>query len=320
MKFEFGDLYKFIVSLGVVLITISITVPWLFLREPFDLLKTEVEIKALTEVAQNVLHKRQTFVSYIFTFLPWLSFIGSTAGIIFIYLGLKKWQTNQNYIDRKTKIEVEIQEGALREATKDEIQEKIAGEAEEALKMENSENKNEFGSFHSSQDDSESKNVVGFSTSNRSINKFTNSFNSIENIIANRLSAIYRDRYLVKADMRLGNFEVDILLQGNSLLVKDYVIEVKYIRKGFNFGWLKEAFLKNLYMQNEYARATNKKANTLLLIVLAPEAQNEAKYSQLLERLKLIEVGRNGKDIVRIINEAELTELDDISLKGKLSI
>lgn len=37
MKFEFGDLYRFVVSLGVVLVSISILVPWLFLKEPFDL-------------------------------------------------------------------------------------------------------------------------------------------------------------------------------------------------------------------------------------------------------------------------------------------
>ena len=44
--------------------------------------------------------------------------------------------------------------------------------------------------------------------------------------------------------------ELDILLQGKKLLAKDCIVEVKYIRKGFNFGWLREAFLKNIYAKH----------------------------------------------------------------------
>ena len=120
--------------------------------------------------------------------------------------------------------------------------------------------------------------------------------------------------------MMIAGFELDIFLEGKSLLTKNYIIEVKYIRKGFNFGWLNEAFLRNLYAQNAYSKITNKAANTLLLIVIADEAYNEDKYSKLLTRLRSNELYRKGKDIVRIITETELNNVTDIELQEKLNI
>jgi len=37
MKFEFGDLYRFIVSLGIFLISSAFVFPWLFLKEKLEL-------------------------------------------------------------------------------------------------------------------------------------------------------------------------------------------------------------------------------------------------------------------------------------------
>jgi hypothetical protein len=36
-KFEFSDLYKFLVSAGIVLVGLAILLPWFYLKEPFDL-------------------------------------------------------------------------------------------------------------------------------------------------------------------------------------------------------------------------------------------------------------------------------------------
>ena len=44
-KFEYSDFYKFIASVGITLIALSVFVPWLFLKEPFDLLQRQDEIR-----------------------------------------------------------------------------------------------------------------------------------------------------------------------------------------------------------------------------------------------------------------------------------
>ncbi|MEM5507436.1 hypothetical protein WNY98_01010 [Pseudoalteromonas sp. AS71] len=293
MKFEFGDLYKFIVSLGVVLITLSVTTPWLFLREPFDLYKTHAEIQAFTPVAQDIIQKRQSLISFIFTFIPWFSSIAAIVGMIFIYMGLQKWQVNQSHLDKQTMIESKLKENALRESTQDEIEYKQSKETE---------------------------GLVQFNTSPKHLASFRRAYYQIETCVFNRLNNTYSNKYKVSHNMMIAGFELDIFLEGKSLLTKNYIIEVKYIRKGFNFGWLNEAFLRNLYAQNAYSKITNKAANTLLLIVIADEAYNEDKYSKLLTRLRSNELYRKGKDIVRIITETELNNVTDIELQEKLNI
>src|SRR3546814_10851802 len=96
MKFEFGDLYKFVVSLGVVLISLSVLAPWLFLREAFDLFKTEIELKTVTEVARAAIASRQEATAFILRFIPWFSAVGSVCGSVLIVVGLKKWRSEEH--------------------------------------------------------------------------------------------------------------------------------------------------------------------------------------------------------------------------------
>ena len=58
-QIEYGDFYKFIVSLGIALVLAAILVPWLFLREPFDLMIEASRLSGLTPTAQQIVLLRQ---------------------------------------------------------------------------------------------------------------------------------------------------------------------------------------------------------------------------------------------------------------------
>lgn len=291
MKFEFGDLYKFTVSLGVVLITLSIMAPWLFLKEPFDLFRPASEISALSEVAKSAVVKRQNTVSFIVEFIPWFSSIGSIAGFIFICLGLKNWYINQVHIDEQTRLDVEIKKQSLRDATKDEIEEKETAEYE-GLKI---------------AEESSSEAYL--------VNSFRGQYSKIEELVYSKFLDIYKNKYDVSHNKMIADIELDILLTGKHMLTKDYIVEVKYIRKGFNYGWLREAYLKNIYAKSVYSQITNRLPNTLLLIVIGSDAYDEDKYSQLLQRLREDGVGRKGKDLVRVITKQELMSINSSVLQ-----
>lgn len=296
MKFEFGDLYKFIVSLGVVLITLSIVAPWLFLKEPFDLFRSEAEINGLSESARAVIIERQHAVAFIVAFIPWFSLIGSFAGGLFIYLGLKKWHRNQLHIDEQTRLDVEIKKQSLRDATKDEIEEKETSEYE-SLQVAEGQNVNSY-----------------------IVNSFRAQYSKVEELVYSKLASVYKNKFNVSHNKMVADVELDILLRGKSVLARDYIVEVKYIRKGFNYGWLREAYLKNIYAKSVYYQVTNKLPNTLLLIVIDSEAYNDEKYNHLLHRLNEESEGRKGKDLVCIITKQELMSIDNESLQDKLSI
>jgi len=52
MKFEYSDFYKFIASAGIALISLAVIVPWLFFREPFDLLLSTNELAYLSTASE----------------------------------------------------------------------------------------------------------------------------------------------------------------------------------------------------------------------------------------------------------------------------
>ncbi len=295
MKFEFGDLYKFVVSLGVVLISLSILGPWLFLKEPFDLFKTEAELKTVTEVARAAILSRQTSVAFILKFIPWFSSIGILCGLTLIYLGLKKWHTNQLLLDEQTKLEVELKKQSLRDATKDEIEEVAAT-------------------------DYKSMAAEGEVSSGYQFTTFKASYRQLEDQVAQRLNDVYSSKYQIETNKMVGGVEIDILLQGRTMLTKDWIVELKSIRKGFNYGWLRESFLKNIYAKNIYSQITNRSPNTLLLIVTDFQSETPDKYESLLARIATEEHGRKGKDRVVMITKDELQNLSPEIIQEKLGI
>jgi hypothetical protein len=295
MKFEFGDLYKFVVSLGVVLISLSVLAPWLFLKEPFDLFRTEVELRAVTEVARAAIIDRQQSVAFILRFIPWFSMIGSVCGIALIYLGLKRWHANQLLLDEQAKLEVAIKKQSLRDATKDEIETNAAKEFQ-ALAVQES------------------------ATEDYKFNSFQASYLQLERQVAKRLSDVYGSKYEIEANKMVGGAEIDLLLRGKTKLTKDVVVEVKSIRKGFNFGWLRESFLKNIYTSNIYSQVTNRIPNTLLLIITEFQGETPDKYASLLAKIAEDEHARKGKDCVVMLSKDELHRLSPDELQERLSI
>ena len=94
MKFEFSDLYKFFVSLGIVSITLGVITPLLFLREPFDLFIPESELSELTPTAQIAIARRQNISLAVIRVMPWLSGAGILAGTSLTSYGLWRWYRN----------------------------------------------------------------------------------------------------------------------------------------------------------------------------------------------------------------------------------
>lgn len=295
MKFEFGDLYKFVVSLGVVLISMSILAPWLFLKEPFDLFKTEAELKVVTDVARGAILSRQETVAFILRFIPWFSAIGCACGAAFIYVGLKRWNANQLLLDEQTRIEVELKKYSLRDATKDEIALAAVREFEEASVQEPV-------------------------TDEYRLRTFEASYAQLENQVASRLATLYPAKYNVETNKMAGGVEIDILLRGKAKLTKDVIVEIKSIRRGFNYGWLREVFLKNIYAKNLYAQLTGRIPNTLLLIILDLQGEAPEKYKALLARIAEEGLGRKGKDHVVMLTKQELQSLPSEELQERLGV
>lgn len=295
MKFEFEDLYKFVVSLGVVLISLAVLAPWMFLKESFDLFKTEAELEAVTDLARTAILSRQESVAFILKYIPWFSTIGCVCGTALVCAGLKRWHVNQLLLDEQTKLEVELKKQSIREATKDEIEEEATDEFT-AMGVQEKE----------------------FLTDN--FKSFKAIYTKHEFQVEEKLNMLYSSKYNVEGNKMIGGVGIDFLLRSKSKFSKDWIIEVKSIRKGFNYGWLREVFLKNIYAKNIYSQITQSAPNTILLIVTHFQDKTPDKYAPLITRISEDELCRKGKDRVVMISEEELESLPAETLQRKLGI
>lgn len=292
MKFEFGDLYKFIVSLGVVLAMSAFIIPWLFLREPFDIFKASQDIEKLTILSQDIIREREGVVLFVSKYLIYYSVFSFVSGVVLSVCGLWKWRANQLIIDERTKIDLKIIKSANRDATEDEIEESVISD------------------------------VV--SQNGRAVQHVTNgaisSYRDIELSVFDKFSKYYSSEYSLSRDRMVADVNIDILLKGSGFFSRDWIVEVKYIRKGFNLGWLRQVLLKNLYAKNIYSQFENKTPCTLALVVVEDDAyeRNKSKYTELLGIVS--NDGRKGRDLVVIINKSSLLNANEKEFKSIIKI
>src|SRR5258708_37724724 len=105
-QLEYGDYYKFRVSIGIALIIVSFGVPWLFLREPFDLLLENAQPLRLTPTAQVLIAERQHLLARVFWVVPWFSLASFVSGFTLALVALFQWRARQSLRDKTEELEL----------------------------------------------------------------------------------------------------------------------------------------------------------------------------------------------------------------------
>jgi len=106
-KPEYSDLYKFVTSIGALLIFSSILIPWLFLQNPSEFPTNSWDISIITPIAQELINTRLEMVLWITRNLPWISGFIASTGVAFFVLGLYKWHKRQLTRDDLEELEKE---------------------------------------------------------------------------------------------------------------------------------------------------------------------------------------------------------------------
>jgi len=111
-KLEYGHLWKFLVSLGVTLVLLSLLIPYFFYTQSFDLHLTQLQINALTPVAQEIIANRQKIVLILLNIILIISAILFLLGMTASSIGIIQWVKKQKREDHKE--EMELRELGLR--------------------------------------------------------------------------------------------------------------------------------------------------------------------------------------------------------------
>lgn len=283
IKFEYSDFYKFITSIGIALIILSVLLPWLYLREDFDLVLKEAEINQLTQVAQDIIYGRQSIIQGLISFIPIASLVLFITGLVItVFGGYKWWSKTQTVLDELNELNKEIQKRKLDELTPTELDEKRAEDARAELVEDT---------------DFTIKNIV-------------ESALRAEEEIAGLMQKCLYPRYEVLRNRRLGSVYFDIVLLANNPGDKDFIIEIKYIRKGFKYGWLRDNAMKQIYSNQIYENETGRSSIPILYVIGAVDVLSGIATQEYRARINQ-EVARLDSQIIFVFRDEDKVASDD---------
>lgn len=130
-QFEYTDLNKFFVSIGIFLIGLTFLLPWLFFRENFDLLIKTEEFKNLTSTAQQIILQRQTLVSYFPISILGISTISFGFGIFLCIKGINGWSKEEKLKQKSNQLANKLATKEVQKHSPKEISDEINAKVDE---------------------------------------------------------------------------------------------------------------------------------------------------------------------------------------------
>lgn len=197
---NYDSFYKFLVSLGIILVILPLTVLIFLTTNSFDLQITATDLTQYTPTAQKVIAWRQSLPLLIEEKSTWWIIGGvNICGVCLILYGLIKWHELQKIDDIFKKREAEKQKEAIEKNT-------VKMSDEQIIQKTNL----EYGPSATV--------MKGFIIEQ----KF---FDFVKNT---------KKTYIVKSNIMIGTFEYDVVAFANKTFEKDYVYEVKYLENNIS--------------------------------------------------------------------------------------
>lgn len=133
-KLQYDNLYKFLVSLGIVLIVLPPAASvFLFNMEP--ILISQADYDLLSDFSLQMLATRNELISYFISIFPWFAGSLICIGIVVLLIGIFKWAGLQKNLDKKLDAEAAIQALNLLKMSSAEVAAKIEEEVKETQQL-----------------------------------------------------------------------------------------------------------------------------------------------------------------------------------------
>ncbi|MCC2313476.1 hypothetical protein [Cellulomonas xiejunii] len=338
-RFEFGPLYKFFTSAGLVLIIAAIALPWAILRESSVLLISQQEMDGLTPVAQAVIETKQVQSEGLVHFYPWLSGALLAAGVFLLVYGLIKWSKRQKVVDEKEDNEVLLQRRGLEPLNSDEIDHRRNIEVAESIAAEQ-EATSEAGSTvdvdkapaserdtaagpHSSISTEPVANLMTMSATRSSDVlrhlETRSTYTAVERQLLNKLSAAFSPTHDVAHGVKMSarsDVTADLVaLSPENSSEPDYVFELKYFAGAVLIALVLKALSQIRAMTNSMTPANDPTAVVGVAIVVVEEPEAFARLCRLLPEIQRVPARAGPRSGVLPILRSELASLEPRMLR-----
>jgi len=288
-KLKYDSLYKFIVSIGIVIIIL----PFIFLLGILNnndiVFIKEVEINQLTNTAKEIISLEQKYKHMVLSnpiIFCIITVIFVICGLIIVIYGIVQWKNKvQKYEDKSRELSIKLLDKKIKNLTKEEKQEKIIKDIE----ISETENKSK----------NSSNNIE-----KQQISKYIDIQENVYQIIRKQFK-----NYRIFEEVRIDKQMYDcIALSTSGHYAYDYIFEIKYFStiksiKG-KIRSLEELMMKQavLYYENSerFAKAV------LIIIVENFSEKDRLENQKILNEVK--QINEKNSDISKII----ITNIDGI--------
>jgi hypothetical protein len=272
-QIDYSDINKFLTSIGLIIIGVAFLIPW-FINQNLNLLLIEKEtLEKTTEAAKTILTKQQSYLLTISNHLQCILLLILLVGITFIWVGLSRWNKRQVVING-----IQDEDWKARKAqniSKDEKREQIEN-TEELL-------------------------VTPPAEKEYAVKKYI----EIEERIYLKLSNYYTTNYITQHNIRIGQFEYDIILKSKFIQKRvDLILEIKYFKNKVS----QERFMnltRQFLMAITNYEQTQLRYGVIPILLLVFDSETTMQEADTY-RLKMFELAQsNGINKLRILYRLE---------------
>lgn len=296
-KIEYGDVNRFLVSTGLVLVSLSLAVPYFYLSEDFGLYIETDKLKLYSKAVQEMVCNKETYVATIQKSLPWASGGLFLSGIISLIIGLTRWFKRQARIDEKENLDIEKLKLEINQLTPEERREKAKAEVEVNEIAEIIENK-------------KMTDIIPDPIKDQAVTNYLN----VEQRVVNHFKKYKTENFEILDNIKLADrFWVDVFMEAKNPNYSDRIIEIKYASKTLSYQVVTDALNKLDKYMTFYLGFYRRKVVPILIVVFSAETgTTEDRLRQLAQKVHSDAEGyRSLKRLqVKFIGEDQIEEFD----------
>lgn len=299
-KIDYGDINKFLVSIGLVLITLALLTPYLFLKEDFGVMLSEKEQKSLTIEAKKIYEHKNNVILTLQTKLPWISGILVFFGVFSIICGLYRWFDRQAILDKKLILENDKLEKEISALTP---QQKIDKATQELQEIELTK---EIENLTQSINDATLK-IKGIESN--SVLKYLD----IESKMVDRFIEYKSPNFKILSNQKLGRFDIDLLMKSkDNNKYSDRIVEIKYNANNVSRSYLNSVVLRLSSLIDFYQDSYNRNVVPVLIIVYGSDSIPQNKADELKIFLKeRMDANKNMSRLkIEFVDEKSISAFD----------
>ena len=273
-KLQYDSFYKFLVSLGLVLIITPFIGVYYLLNYSNENLLTVNKYTELSQKSLGIIEKKENILNLFLTLAPYIFIFTTILGIFLLIYGIIKWKNLQKEIDEQTTIKTKVERTQLEKLTANEVLQKIESEEE-----------------------------INTKYKKQIYNRIQDTI-MVEGFCFEYLSNQLSKDYIVEQNVRIDNsiFDIVALSKKNK---NDLIYEIKYYREKPDLHKYKYIIDRLKKLKVVYEKSMNKTCEATLLIIIPSSSyeritrylknyQNQVLNSNIkIEYLKISEITEN---------------------------